>query len=174
MGTKHLTHGLVNVSYRYSTAMWLHETCLSVVIISCVWDVMVFLCFLRSHWSLNTIHIGKSLRNGLPRCLNICVDMGIPTSGCTVRFNPWDKNFVSGLRSSENQLQYSWLIVKLIPCLWVKKYKWSPWKSFLWPTAFWWAIMFYFMAKPSALIILCVSFSWMNILGGHGWHNILK
>jgi hypothetical protein len=73
----HLTRGLVTVSYRYSTELCFHENCQLVVIISCIWDDRSPL-FLRSQCWLNTIHIGESLHNGVPRCLIICVDMGIP------------------------------------------------------------------------------------------------
>ncbi len=160
--TWHLTHGSVNVSYRYS------------VIISRVWDVTILLCFCGAIGGLTLFTMGNPCIMELPRCLNICMDMGVPSSGCTVRFNPWYINFISGLHSCENQPPYSWLIVKLLPLLWVKKYKWSCWNPFLWPTVFRWAVMFYSMAKSSALVILCESYSWMNILGGHKWHNILK
>ncbi len=45
MGTWRLTCGLVNVLNRYLTALCFHENCLLVVIISCVGDVTIFLCF---------------------------------------------------------------------------------------------------------------------------------
>jgi hypothetical protein len=45
MSTQHLTSGLVNVLYGYLIALCFHENCLLVVIISCIWDVTVFLCF---------------------------------------------------------------------------------------------------------------------------------
>jgi hypothetical protein len=59
----HLTHGLVIVSYRYSTALYFHENCQLVVIISRICGDHSPL-FLRSQWWLNTIHIGESLHNG--------------------------------------------------------------------------------------------------------------
>jgi hypothetical protein len=34
--------------------------------------------------------------------------------------------------------------------------------------------MLFFMAKPSALVILYGSCSWKNIHGEHKWHSILK
>ncbi len=144
------------------------------IIISCIWDGTVFFCFCGGIGGSTLFTFGNPCIMELPRCLNICMDMGISSSGCAVCFNPWYKNFISGLRSCENQPLNSWLIAKLLPCFWVKKYKWSPCKPFFWPTVFRWAIMFYFMAKPSALVILCGLCSWTNILGGHGWHNILK
>jgi hypothetical protein len=96
--------------------------------------------------------------------------MVIPTFGCDVRFNPWYVDFISGLNSCENQPPSSWLIVKVPPLLWVKiglirnlfcglQYS---------------AGLLCFMAKPSALVILCVLCSYTNIHGGHGWHSILK
>ncbi len=171
-----LTHGLVSVSNRYSTALCFHENCLFLVIssLSGMWQVsFVFVEPLvtqhQSHWRFLALM-------ELLRLLNIiCMDMSVPSFGCTVRFNPWYKNFISGLRSCEHQPPWSWLIAKLLPHLWVKKYKWSPWKPLLWSTVvFSWAVMFYFMANPSALVILCELCSWTNILGGHKWHNILK
>jgi hypothetical protein len=50
------------------------------------------------------------------------MDMGVPNFGYAVRFHSWYKNFISGLRSCENQYQFSWLIVKLLSLLWVKNY----------------------------------------------------
>ncbi len=76
--------------------------------------------------------------------------------------------------SYENLPLCNWLIVKLLSLLWVKNCKWSHWTPFLWPTVFCWAVMFGFMAKPLALVILCGLCSWANIHGGHKWHNILK
>ncbi len=103
----------------------------------------------------------------LPRWLMICVDIGIPTSGCTLRFNPWYKSFISSLRSCENQPPCSWMIVKLLSLLWVKNCKWSNWTPFLLSTVFHWAALCWSMAKPAALVILCESCSWMNVYGGH-------
>ncbi len=76
-----------------------------------------------SHWGILALL-------DLPRWLNICVDMGIPTSGCTVRFNPWYKNFISGLRFCENQPPCSWLIVKLLSLLCVNNCKCTNWTLF--------------------------------------------
>ncbi len=66
-----------------------------------------------SHWGILALM-------ELPRWLNICVDVGIPSFGCALRFNPWYKNFISGLRSCENQPPCSWLIIKLRSLLWEK------------------------------------------------------
>ncbi len=172
--TWHLTHGLVNVFYRYLTALSFHENCQLVVFISCIWDVTIFLCFCGASGGSMLFTLGNPYIMELPRWLNICANMRIPTFGCAARFNPWYKNLISGLRSFENQLPCSWLIVKLLLCLWVKNDKWSHWKPFLWPTGFCWAVMFYFMAKPSALVILCELCLWTKILGGHGWQCILE
>ncbi len=54
----HLTCGLVNVSYRYLTALCFHENCQLVVIVSCVWAETVLLCF------CGATHIGESLHYG--------------------------------------------------------------------------------------------------------------
>jgi hypothetical protein len=110
----------------------------------------------------------------LPRWLNIVwVDMDIPTFGCTVLFNPWYDDFISGLSSCENQPPSSWWIVKLLSLLWVKNCKWSHWKPFVCGLQYSTELSC-FMAKPSALIILCGLCSWKNIHGGHGWQGILK
>jgi hypothetical protein len=101
----------------------------------------------------------------------ICVDRGILTFGCVVRFNPWYVGYISGLNSCENQLPCSWLIVELFSLLWVKNCKCT---FCLWAIVFCWAIMLFFMAKPSALVILHGSCSWKIIHGGHKWHSILK
>ncbi len=133
-----------------------------------------FSSFLWSRWWLNTIHIGESLHNGATEVSQHLRGYGHPDFWLRCMLNPWYENFMSGLRSCENQPPCSWLIVKLLPRLWVTNNKWSHWKPFLWPTVFRWVIMFYFMAKPSALVILCKLCLWTNILGGHKWHNILK
>ncbi len=71
----------------------------------------------------------------------ICADMVIPFFGCTVRFNPWCVDFISGLSSCENQPCFGWLIVKLFSLLQVKI---GLIKTFcLWPAVFCWAVMIY-------------------------------
>jgi hypothetical protein len=102
------------------------------------------------------------------------VDSGIPTFGCAVHINSWYVNLFSGQSSCENKPLSIWLIGKLLSLLWVKNCKFSHLKPFLWPTEFHWAVMFCFMAKPSALVVLCGLCSWTNIHGGHMWHSILK
>ncbi len=131
--TWHLTCGLVNVSYRYSTSLCFHENCHYchlVVCISCVWAATILLCFCGAIGCSILFTFVNSCIMELPRCLSICVGMGVLPSGCAVHFNPWYKTFISGLRSHENQPLWGWLIVKLFPCLWVKKYKWSCWNPF--------------------------------------------
>ncbi len=118
-GIWHLTCGLVNVS---EIPDWLFfafmKNCLSMVIVSRIWDVVIIL-FLWSIWWLNTINIGISLH--LLRWLSIiCADMVIPIFACAVRFNPWYVDFISGPSSCENQPWFSWLIVELLLHLQVK------------------------------------------------------
>jgi hypothetical protein len=91
--------------------------------------------------------------------------MGILTFGYAVRFNLWYENFISGLGSCENWPLCSWLIVELLSLLWVKNYRWSHWKPFLWPTVFHWAVMFYGQAFSFGNIMW--QCSWKNIHGGH-------
>ncbi len=124
MSPCHLTRGLVNVSYRYLTALCFHKNCQLVVIISRVWDVTILLCFCRAVGGSTLFTLRSCCIMELLRCFNICMDMGVPSSGCTVCFNPWYNNFISGLPSCENQPPYSLLIVQLLPHLWVKYYKW--------------------------------------------------
>ncbi len=106
----------------------------------------------------------------LPRWLNIiCVDMGLPTFGCTLHFNPWHVDFILGLNSGENQpflvgwlsnsfYSFGWRLVSL--------------ETFcLWPTVFCWATA---VSHGQALVILYGLCSWKNsIHEGHGWHSIL-
>ncbi len=106
-----------------------------------------------------------------PRWLSIiCTDMVIPIFFCAVRFNPWYVDFISGPSSCENQPWFScWLsssfhsfrrrLVSLKPFFCGLQYS---------------AGLLWFMAKPSALVILCGLCSWKNIHGGHGRHIILK
>jgi hypothetical protein len=97
-----LTCGLVNISYRYSTALCFHEHCQLVVIISCVWAVTILLCFCGAIGGSTLFTLRNPCIMELPRCLIICVDMGVPFFGCTVHVNPL-VHFISGLRSCENQ-----------------------------------------------------------------------
>ncbi len=104
----------------------------------------------------------------------ICMDMGILTFGCAVRFNPWHVNFISGLGSCENQPLTVWLIVDLLSLLWVvKNRKWSHWKALVCGLQYS-AGLLCFMAKPWALVIFCGLCSWKNIYGGHEQHSVLK
>jgi hypothetical protein len=82
----------------------------------------------------------------------------------------WYKNFISGLCSCENQPPWSWLTVEILPVF--------GWRNIsgLFGNPFFVAYIIplgcqsYFMAKLSALVILCELCSWMNILGGHEGH----
>ncbi len=108
----------------------------------------------------------------LPRWLSIiCTDMVIPTFGCAMRLNPWYVDFISGPSSCEKQPLSSWLIVKLLPLLWVKT---GLIRSLFVCGLQYSAGLLCFMAKPSAFEILCGLCSRKNIHGGHGWHNSLK
>jgi hypothetical protein len=128
----HLTRRLVNVLCRYSTAWCIHKNCLLVVIISRIWDVAILVCFFGANGgsTLITLAIPCIYEATEVTQHHLCGYGGVSTSGCTVRFNPWYKNFISGLCSCENQPLCSWLIVKLLSLLWVKNCKWSHWKPF--------------------------------------------
>jgi hypothetical protein len=131
MSPWHMTCRLVNVSYRYLTELCFHKNCQLVVIITHVWDVTILLCFCGAVGGSTLFKLGNPCMMELLRCLNICVDMGVPSFGCAVRFNPCYKNFISDLRSCENYPSYSWLIVALLPHHLVKIYKQSHWKPIL-------------------------------------------
>ncbi len=108
----------------------------------------------------------------LLRWLNfICLDIGILTFGCAVRFNPWYVDFISGPSSYDQPLS-SWLIFEHVPLLWVKI---GLIRNLLFVA---YSILLgcyvIFHGKPSTLVILCGLCSWKNIQGVHGWHSILK
>ncbi len=104
-----------------------HKNCQLVVIISCIWDVTVLPCFSKAVGGSTIFTLGNPSIMEMRRYLNICMDMGVPSSGCTMHFNPWYKYFISDLRSCENQPSCSWLIVELLPHHLVKNYKPSHW-----------------------------------------------
>jgi hypothetical protein len=91
--------------------------------------------------------------------------------GCTVCFNPWYVDFISGLSSCENQPYFGWLIVELFSLLQVKI---GLIRNLLFVAYSILLGCYVFMAKPLAFVILWGSFSWKNIHGEHGWHRILK
>ncbi len=148
----------------YPTDIWLccyfHEYCLSVVIMSCIWNVTNLLCFCGAI-------AGSTLIPLVIPCINLATKMtqhhlcgyGCPDFGCAVRFNPWYAKFILGIHSSKNQPPCSYLIVELLSLLCANNCKWSHWKPFLWLTVFCRAVMLCFMAKHSALVILCGSCS---------------
>ena len=72
----HLTCRLVTVSYRYSTALCFHENCQLVVIISAS-GMTVLLCFCGASGGSTLFTLGNPYIMEIPRCLIICVDMGI-------------------------------------------------------------------------------------------------
>ncbi len=138
--------------------------------ISCILDVTILLYICRAVGGSTLITLAIPCINGATGV----TQHHLHGYGCTVCFNFWYVNLITGLRSCGNQPPCSWLILKLLSLHWVKNYKWSHWKPFLWPIVFCWAIMFYFMAKPSALGILCGLCFWKNNHGVHKWHSILK
>ncbi len=99
--TWHMTCRLVNVSYLYLTELCFHENCQLMVIISCIWDVAILLCFCGASGGSTLFTLGNPYIMELLRWLNICVDIGVPSFGCAVHFNPWYKNFMWGLCSCE-------------------------------------------------------------------------
>ncbi len=128
--TCHLTHRLVTVLCRsqlccasMKTAFWWLS-----LVVSGMW--LFSFAFAEPLVAQHSLHIGILALMKLPRWLNICVDMGVPSFGCAVRFNPWYKNFISGLCSCEQSL-CNWLIVELLSLVWVKICKWSHWTPIL-------------------------------------------
>jgi hypothetical protein len=131
MSTWHLTCGLVNVSYRYLTALCFHENCLLVDIISCLWDVTVFLCFCGSIGGSTLSTLGNPCINGATEVtLHHLCGYGHPIFWlrCAPQHLVWE--LYLGLRSCENQPPCSWLIVKLLSLLWMKNCTWSHWTNF--------------------------------------------
>jgi len=91
----HLTRGLVTVSCWYLTVFCFHENRQLVVIISCFWDDLSPLFSWCQLW-LNTIHVGETSHVWIWAFHSL-----IALCASTL----WYKNFISGLRSCENQHQ---------------------------------------------------------------------
>jgi hypothetical protein len=117
------------------------KNCLSVVIISHVWDVVFILCFCGASGGSILLILALLCINGVTEVTQHHMGgYGYPNFfGCTVCFNPWYVDFISGLSSCENQPCFGWLIIKLFSLLQVKI---GLIKTFcLWPTVFCWAVM---------------------------------
>jgi hypothetical protein len=98
------------------------KNCLSVVIISCVWDVVFIICFRGASGGSTLLTLAFPCINGVTEVTQHHVrGYGHPYFlCCTVRFNPWCVDFISGLSSCENQPCFGWLIVELFSLLQVK------------------------------------------------------
>jgi hypothetical protein len=98
------------------------KNCLSVVIISRVWDVVFIICFCEASGGSTLLTVAFPCTNGVTEVTQHHVrGYGHPNIFfCTVRFNPWCVDFISGLSSCENQPCFSWLIVELFSLLQVK------------------------------------------------------
>jgi hypothetical protein len=126
--------------------------------------------FLRSHGWLITIQIGKSLHIGATKVSHHLRGYGHPIFWLRCALQPFGIKTLS--------LAYALVRINLCEVGWLLSFFTSLddekiglfGNPFLWPTVLLWAVMFYFMAKPSALVILCETCSWKNILGGHEWH----
>jgi hypothetical protein len=81
------------------------ENCLSVVIISCIWDVVFILCFRGASGSSTLLTLAFPSINGVTKATQHHLHgYGHPNfSGCAVRFNPCYVDFISDLSFCENQ-----------------------------------------------------------------------
>ncbi len=97
----------------YLTAYCFHENCLSLVIISRVWDVVFILCFRGASGGSTLLTLAFPSINGVTKATQHHLHgYGHPNfSGCAARFNFWYVDFISGLSFCENQPFFGWLIV---------------------------------------------------------------
>jgi hypothetical protein len=86
---------------------------LSVVIISCIWDVVFILCFCGASGGSTLLTLAFPCINGVTEVTqhHLCGYGHLISFGCAVRFNPWYVDFISSLSSCENQPCFGWLIV---------------------------------------------------------------
>ncbi len=90
------------------------KNCLLVVVISCIWDVVFILCFCGASGGSTLLTLAFPCINGVTGDSASSAQIwSSQIFGCTVRFNPWYVDFISGLSSCENQPCFGWLIVKL-------------------------------------------------------------
>jgi hypothetical protein len=81
------------------------KKCLSVVIISCIWDVVFILCFRGASGGSTLLTLAFPCINGVTKVTQHHLrGYGHPIFffGCAVRFNPWYVDFISGQSSCEN------------------------------------------------------------------------
>ncbi len=101
----------------------------------------VLLCFCGASGGSTLFTLGNPYIMEIPRCLIVCVDMGIPVFGLRCVLQPFVIKTLSQAYALVriNPLEVGWL--SSFFSLWVKKYMWSRWKPFfLWPTVFRWAV----------------------------------
>jgi hypothetical protein len=80
------------------------KNCLSVVIISCGWDVVFILCFRGASGGSTLLTLAFPCNNGVTKVTQHHLrGYGHPKFGCAVRFNPWYIDFISGPSSCDNQ-----------------------------------------------------------------------
>jgi hypothetical protein len=81
------------------------KNCLSVVIISRVWDVVFILCFCGASGGSTLLTLAFPSINGVTKATQHHLHgYGHPNFfGCAVRFNLWYVDFISGLSFCENQ-----------------------------------------------------------------------
>jgi hypothetical protein len=149
------------------------KNCLSVVVISRVWDVVFILYFCGASGGSTLLILAFHCINGVTKVTQHHLHgYGHPNFfGCAVCCNPWCVDLISGLSFCENQPCFGWLIIELFSLLQVKTGLIR--NLCLWPTVFCWAVMFYGQAF-SFCNTVWVMFLWKNIHGEHRWHRILK
>ena len=71
------------------------------VIISCIWDVVLIVCFCGASGGSTLLTLAFPCINGVTKVTQHHMrGYGHPNFfGCTVRFNPWCVDFISGLGS---------------------------------------------------------------------------
>ncbi len=101
---------------------------------------IILLCFYEASVGSTLFTLGNPYIMELLRCLIICMNMGVPFLVALCASALWYKNFISGLRSCENQPPWSWLIVELLPVFGWRNISGLFGNPFLWPTVFCWTV----------------------------------
>ncbi len=109
-----IRHACWSTYQGYLTAFAFMKNCLSVVIISCIWDEVFILCFRGASGGSTLLTLAFPNINGVTEATHHHLHgYGHPNfSGCAVCFNPCYVDFISGLSFCENQP-----LIWLVDCL---------------------------------------------------------
>ena len=90
----------------------------------------ILLCFCGASGGSTLFTLGNPYIMEIPRCLIVCVDMGIPVFWLLCALQPFGIKTLSQAYALVriNPREVGWL--SSFFSLWVKKYKWSHWKPF--------------------------------------------